>query len=83
MVSASVDEIWELLKTGAQFPKIADLKPNLRGQISKLDTGGFVVRVDPSKSGITDMNVPFAMPMWKSPYAVKYSALCVKLITVL
>jgi multisite-specific tRNA:(cytosine-C5)-methyltransferase len=71
VVYAEVDEIWELLKTGAQFPLVAGLKKGLREQISKLATGGFVVRIDPSKSGMTDMNVPFAIPMWKSPMAVK------------
>jgi hypothetical protein len=53
------------------FPLIRNLKPNLREQIEKMKNGGFVVRVDPSTSEITDMNVPFSMPMWKSPQAVK------------
>jgi multisite-specific tRNA:(cytosine-C5)-methyltransferase len=71
VVNATVDEIWELLKTGSMFPLIRNLKPNLREQIESMKNGGFVVRVDPSESGITDMNVPFTMPMWKSPHAVK------------
>ena len=71
IVNAKVDEIWELLKTGSQFPLIRDLKENLRSQIEKLENGGFVIRVDPSGSTETEMNVPFSMPMWKSPHAVK------------
>lgn len=71
VVNASVDEIWELLKTGSLFPLIRNLKPNLREQIEKMKNGGFVIRVDPSASEVTDMNVPFSMPMWKSPQAVK------------
>jgi hypothetical protein len=71
-VHATVDEIWELLKTATRFPLIRTLKPNLRDQILKLANGGFVIRVDPSKSLLTDMHVPFSMPMWKSPQSVKY-----------
>lgn len=72
VVDANVDDIWELLKAGGQFPLIRDLKPALRDRISKMSNGGFVIRVDPSSSEMTEMNVPFAMPMWKSPQAVKY-----------
>ena len=32
MVNARVDEIWELLRGGAQFPLIGDLNPRLQGQ---------------------------------------------------
>lgn len=71
VVNANVDEIWELLKTGAQFPLVRDLKENVRAQIEKLDNGGFVIRVDPSGNSETEMNVPFSIPMWKSPFAVK------------
>lgn len=71
VVYANVDEIWDLLKSGAQFPLIRSLSSNLRDRISEMGNGGFVIRVDPSKSEITDMNVPFCMPMWKSPHAVK------------
>lgn len=82
IVDASVDDIWELLKVGAQFPLIRSLKPTLRDRISKMTTGGFVIRVDPSTSEITEMNVPFSMPMWKSPHAVKYIFLRSELIVV-
>jgi multisite-specific tRNA:(cytosine-C5)-methyltransferase len=82
VIDASVDDIWELLKDGAQFPLIRNLKPNLRDRISKISTGGFVIRVDPSSSEATDMNVPFSMPMWKSPQAVKYVPLLRSKLTV-
>jgi hypothetical protein len=36
-----------------------------------MGNGGFVLRVDPSASQATDMNVPFSLPMWKSPFAIK------------
>jgi multisite-specific tRNA:(cytosine-C5)-methyltransferase len=72
LVYADVDEIWDLLKTGSQFPLVRDLKENIRDQIFKLKNGGFVIRVDLSKGSITHMNLPFSMPMWKSPQAVKY-----------
>ena len=72
VVNAKVDEIWDLLKSGTQFPLIRSLSPNLRDRITEMGNGGFVIRVDPSKSKITEMNVPFSMPMWKSPHAVKY-----------
>jgi multisite-specific tRNA:(cytosine-C5)-methyltransferase len=70
VVSARVDEIWELLRQGAQFPLIRDLNPRLQEQVSKMGNGGFVIRVDPQGS---EMSVPFTMPMWKSPMAVKYN----------
>jgi multisite-specific tRNA:(cytosine-C5)-methyltransferase len=73
LVYATVDEIWELLRVGAQFPLIQSLKENLGKQILRMKNGGFVIRVDPSSSETTDMNVPFSMPMWKSPMAVKWS----------
>jgi multisite-specific tRNA:(cytosine-C5)-methyltransferase len=72
VVKAGVDEIWELLKSGSQFPLISSLKQGIRDQIFNLPNGGFVIRVDPSKSELTDLTVPFSMPMWKSPMAVKY-----------
>jgi multisite-specific tRNA:(cytosine-C5)-methyltransferase len=75
VVSAKIDEIWELLKAGSQFPLIRILRENLRTQIEKLDAGGFVIRVDPSGSNETEMNVPFSIPMWKSPYAVKLESI--------
>jgi multisite-specific tRNA:(cytosine-C5)-methyltransferase len=71
-INASVDEIWELLKSGSQFPLIRNLKEGIRDKISQLPNGGFVIRVDPSASKLTDLTVPFSMPMWKSPMAVKY-----------
>jgi hypothetical protein len=73
VVTASVDEIWELLRTGSQFPLLRDLKPGLQDQVTRLTSGGFVIRVDPSKSDVTDMKIPFSMPMWKSPNSVKYT----------
>ena len=72
VVTANVDEIWELLRTGAQFPRVRDLKPALQEQVARLKAGGFIIRVDPSKSERTDMKIPFSMPMWKSPASVKY-----------
>lgn len=72
VVNARVDEIWELLRGGAQFPLIGDLNPRLQEQVLKLGNGGFVIRVDPQGS---EMTVPFSMPMWKSPMAVKYNFL--------
>ena len=72
VVSASVDEIWELLRDGAQFPLTRDLNLRLQEQVMKLGNGGFVIRVDPQGS---EMSVPFSMPMWKSPMAVKYCLL--------
>ena len=72
VVNARVDEIWELLRGGAQFPLIGDLNPRLQEQVLKLGNGGFVIRVDPQGS---EMTVPFSMPMWKSPMAVKYNIL--------
>lgn len=71
-VTANVDEIWELLRSGSQFPLLRDLKRGLQEQVERLTSGGFVIRVDPSKSDITDMKTPFSMPMWKSPNSVKY-----------
>ena len=71
VVTADVDEVWELLKSGPQFPPIRNLAPNLRDQVSGLRNGGFVIRVNPAKSGRTEIKVPFTMPMWKSPSAVK------------
>jgi multisite-specific tRNA:(cytosine-C5)-methyltransferase len=73
VVTANVDEIWELLRTGSQFPLLRDLKPGLQEQVTRLTSGGFVIRVDPSKSDVTDMKIPFSMPMWKSPNSVKYT----------
>ena len=72
VVNASVDEVWDLLKSEAHFPLIRNLKTNLQDEISGLGNGGFVIRVDPSKGGIAEMKEPFSMPMWKSPHAVKY-----------
>ena len=68
VVNARVDEIWELLRGGAQFPLIRELNPRLQEQILKIGNGGFVIRVDPQGS---EMSVPFSIPMWKSPMAVK------------
>jgi multisite-specific tRNA:(cytosine-C5)-methyltransferase len=72
IVDASVDDIWEIMKSEAQFPLIRDLKPILKDRISNMSNGGFVIRVDPSGSEMTEMNVSFSLPMWKSPHAVKY-----------
>ena len=71
VVYADVSEIWDLLRIQSVFPLIRSLQPNLREQISKLEPGGFIVRVDPSKSEMTDMNVPFLIPMWRSAQSVK------------
>jgi len=71
VIGAKVDEVREILKENAQFPLIKDLGERLRSKISALGNGGFILRVDPSTSEATDMNVPFSLPMWKSPHAIK------------
>ena len=71
VIGAKVDEIRGILNENAQFPLIKDLDERLRNKISVLGNGGFILRVDPSKTEATDMNVPFSLPMWKSPHAIK------------
>ena len=71
VIGAKVDEIRGILKENAQFPLIKDVDERLRNKISALGNGGFILRVDPSTSEATDMNVPFSLPMWKSPHAIK------------
>jgi multisite-specific tRNA:(cytosine-C5)-methyltransferase len=71
VIEAEVDEIRDLLDETVQFPLIKKLDTRLRESISALGNGGFIMRVDTSTSQATDMDVPFSLPMWKSPYAVK------------
>jgi multisite-specific tRNA:(cytosine-C5)-methyltransferase len=75
VIEADIDEIKDIIQESAQFPLIRDLGKRLRTSISGMGNGGFVLRVDPSASQATDMNVPFSLPMWKSPCAIKYVSL--------